>query len=58
MRIDVSWRRRIARGVPRRAGRIPEPDIATPDDPESVKRGGAPVLTREEWQAWRPWRRS
>jgi hypothetical protein len=58
MRIDTSWKRRIARGIPQRQGRIPDPNIPTPEDPESVARGGVPVLSSEEWQAWRPWRRS
>jgi hypothetical protein len=57
MRLDSSWKRRLARGVPVREGRIREPDIPTPEDPESVKRGGLPVFDSGQWQSWRPWRR-
>jgi hypothetical protein len=38
-------------------GRIPEPDIPTPEDPESARRGGLPVLSSWEWQNLRPSRR-
>ena len=57
MRLGQGWKRRLARGVPKREGRIPEPDLPTPEDPETVKRGGAPVLGSVEWQNLRPWRR-
>ena len=56
MRMDASWKRRLARGVPQRQGRVPEPDLLEHDDPESVKRG-VPVFDSDQWQSWRPWRR-
>jgi hypothetical protein len=51
------WRRRLARGVPQSEGRVPELDLPTPEDPESARRGGLPVLSSREWQNLRPWRR-
>lgn len=57
MRLGQGWKRRLARGVPEREGRIPEPDIPTPEDPESARRGGLPVLSSWEWQNLRPSRR-
>jgi hypothetical protein len=57
MRLDRSWRRRLARGVPQREGRVPKPDLPEHDDPESMRRGGIPVFDSEQWQSWRPWRR-
>jgi hypothetical protein len=51
------WRRRLARGVPLREGRVPDVDLPERADPESVKRGGIPVFDSEQWQSWRPWRR-
>jgi hypothetical protein len=55
MKLDQAWKRRLARGIPQRQGRVPEPDIPNPEDPEA--RGGVPVLSSWEWQNLRPWRR-